>query len=551
MSFWIGTAKTDITPEATGVAMMGWGDPSHRVQGIATPLFARAIAISDLEKSKRVIMVSLDLCFITEYLRAEVLRRSGLLPEELVLVATHTHSAPGGFSSYVLYSLSNDGFIPEVFERYANQTVEAIRLALEAQVKGNIRFDRGSFAEDVPVAFNRSIRAYNRNPEVKKRSRKERHLAIDREMTLLRFEDEKGNPLAAWNWFAVHCTSVHRNRYNIHSDNKGLAANFMEEAEVKKGNPRFVAVFAQGAAGDVSPNFRYYLGLLEKRGKFRNDEQSCEFNARLQVDHALRLFESAKHQPVLTEELDSIFYFGDLSCVEVDSDLVGGKKVRTGPAEVGLSQFGGTAEGHGAPWFELILIRIVHGFIRFVNGDRTDTSIQGNKFTVIEAGESMIFGAKTIEKFPMPGWVNPMIATIKRWGRAGILRSRPFVPQILPLQIIRLGNLVIPVLPGEFTTVAGQRIKRMFEDEFCRERQLTVLLQGYANAFQGYTTTPEEYDQQGYEGGSTFFGKWSLPAYMTLYRKLGRLFFKETTEPLEAKFPTIPDEYYMKVLTRK
>ncbi|MEU6940439.1 neutral/alkaline non-lysosomal ceramidase N-terminal domain-containing protein, partial [Streptomyces rubiginosohelvolus] len=32
------------------------------------------------------------------------------------------------------------------------------------------------------------------------------------------------------------------------------------------------------------------------------------------------------------------------------------------------------------------------------------------------------------------------------------------------------------------------------------------LLQGYANAYSQYVTTPEEYDTQNYEGGSTLYG---------------------------------------------
>jgi neutral ceramidase len=40
-----------------------------------------------------------------------------------------------------------------------------------------------------------------------------------------------------------------------------------------------------------------------------------------------------------------------------------------------------------------------------------------------------------------------------------------------------------------------------------------VLVQGYANDYAGYLTTPEEYDAQRYEGGHTMFGRWQLPAY--------------------------------------
>jgi neutral ceramidase len=39
-----------------------------------------------------------------------------------------------------------------------------------------------------------------------------------------------------------------------------------------------------------------------------------------------------------------------------------------------------------------------------------------------------------------------------------------------------------------------------------------VLVAGYSNGYIHYVTTPEEYDAQRYEGASTLFGRWELPA---------------------------------------
>lgn len=39
-----------------------------------------------------------------------------------------------------------------------------------------------------------------------------------------------------------------------------------------------------------------------------------------------------------------------------------------------------------------------------------------------------------------------------------------------------------------------------------------MLVAGYSNAYIHYVTTPEEYDSQQYEGGSTLYGRWELPA---------------------------------------
>ncbi len=49
-----------------------------------------------------------------------------------------------------------------------------------------------------------------------------------------------------------------------------------------------------------------------------------------------------------------------------------------------------------------------------------------------------------------------------------------------------------------------------------------MLIQGYANAYSQYVTTPEEYQLQQYEGGSTLFGKYTLPAYQQEFAGLAK-----------------------------
>ena len=49
-----------------------------------------------------------------------------------------------------------------------------------------------------------------------------------------------------------------------------------------------------------------------------------------------------------------------------------------------------------------------------------------------------------------------------------------------------------------------------------------VLVAGYSNAYIHYVTTPEEYDAQRYEGGSTMFGRWELGAFLQTAADLAR-----------------------------
>lgn len=557
MSYEIGAAREEIRFDARGVVMMGWGDPRHRVRGVKTPLYSRAVAIRDPESRRRLVLVCLDACVVTEALRQTVATRlretCGLADHELMLSATHTHSAPGGYSTYVFYELTGNGYFPAILEGYAGAVMRSVERALGSLVPGKIREARGEFALDVPVAFNRAVRAYNRNPDVEKVSRKERHKAVGRTMTLLRFDALDGRPIAAWNWFPVHATSIHRDRYDIHGDNKGVAAARMEESL----GPGFVAAFAQGAAGDVSPNFRYYFGLREKRGLYRDDEESCRANAGFQHERAMALYAKAAQADPLGPGLGSVIEYHDFSRIDVDPDFVEGKTgLRTGPGEVGLPQLYGTAEGRGTsvPFLYLVkgmiwVSRLYCSLFARRRGREprwpwTRHPVQAGKHTVIESGATRLLGCEAIEAIPLPDWIDPTVATLKRWGRAGILRRRPFTPQVLPIQLARLGGLAIAAVPAEFTTVAGRRLRTMLERELASQGISRVAIQGYANAYASYVVTPEEYDFQGYEGGCTHFGRYTLPAYLTVFRRLARRW--ADNEAPEARPPRVPDADFLR-----
>ena len=561
MTDFIAASRIDITPNAPGAIMFGWGDHQHRVNGVATPLYVRAVAVSKkpLEgstRARRLIMLCLDICVITEALRHAIVERlqesHQVADDEIIISATHTHSAPGGFSTYIVYALTSDGFDRNVFETYVEGAVRAAKEALSNLKPGKVRFASGVFAPEKQVAFNRSIRAWNRNPDVIKYDRTQRHLALDREMILLRFDAEDGTPIACWNWFPVHATSMHRDHLKIHGDNKGVAAAEMEKTLRDQGADSFVAVFAQGAAGDITPNYNWFSGIREKRGSDRDDETSCKKNAALQLEQAMELFESAKNAPPIQGLMEGIFEFHDFSSIHIDADLVNGLEgCRTGPAQVGLPQLYGTSEGRGATYPVLLLIHLSIRVSQLFNyiGDRihgkatrfpwTDDEIQGNKITVIDSGKAEIFQTGRIEDLVFPDWLHPTIATLKRWARKGVLRERTLSPHILPIQLARMGNLMIAAVPAEFTVVSGRRLRALLENCFKPHGVERVIIQGYANAFSSYVTTPEEYDQQGYEGGCTIYGRFTLPGYLMVFRKMSeKLISKQKPSDLRPKQPS-------------
>lgn len=77
------------------------------------------------------------------------------------------------------------------------------------------------------AGINRSPSAYLQNP-ANERARYASN--VDTEMTLLRFVDEEsGQSIGAFTWFATHGTSMSNKNKLITGDNKGVAARLFED----------------------------------------------------------------------------------------------------------------------------------------------------------------------------------------------------------------------------------------------------------------------------------------------------------------------------------
>src|SRR5205085_10975399 len=77
------------------------------------------------------------------------------------------------------------------------------------------------------------------------------------------------------------------------------------------------------------------------------------------------------------------------------------------------------------------------------------------------------------------------------------------VPKAVPLATLRLANRVIATIPGEMTVEMGRRVRRAVLAAGASGGVKAVILSGLANEYLQYFTTPEEYQRQHYEGGST------------------------------------------------
>jgi len=100
----------------------------------------------------------------------------------------------------------------------------------------------------------------------------------------------------------------------------------------------------------------------------------------------------------------------------------------------------------------------------------------------------------------------------------------PWAPDTVPIQMFRLGQLVILAVPTEMTTMAGRRLRKHLRATLIRLGVIgdkgTVVIAGLSNTYSDYTVTFEEYQQQRYEAGSTIFGPHQLNAYIQEFTRL-------------------------------
>ena len=114
---------------------MGYANLTQKTSGIHTRLFSRAFIFKD-NLPDAFVFVSVDIWGIGHAIKKEVIKRlgrsfgDGVYREDNVMIsATHTHSGPGGYTQYMLYSVPTLGFIDESFQVIVNGIVKSITRA--------------------------------------------------------------------------------------------------------------------------------------------------------------------------------------------------------------------------------------------------------------------------------------------------------------------------------------------------------------------------------------------------------------------------------------
>ena len=476
MAFQVGRGLSDVTGESADCGMLGYGKSDQVTKGIHTRLRARAFVFDD--GTRRVLLVVCDLPMITESITQDVLRRLAARhgdtyrEENVLITATHTHCGPGGYAHHLLYNLTTHGFHEKTFAAIVDGIVEAVDEAHDDLAPAELHLARGELHD---ASINRSPTSFDRNPEADRAVFPQQ---IDPQTTLLTIIRE-GRPVGAINFFPTHGTSMTNRNCLISGDNKGYAGYHWERVVSgvdyrNRDRAAFIAAFAQTNAGDMSPN----RGRRPGSGPTEDEFANTRIIGTRQYEAAAALLGTGT--PV-GAGIDVRLTHVDLGDTLVRGEFTGdGREHRTSPAQTAAAALAGTEEGKGFPGFHQARNPLVDTISKGVyRASRRLRDAQAPKGIVLPAS--------------LPE------------------RLYPMVQRIVPVQLIRIGRLHLIGIPGEVTIVAGLRLRRAVA-AITGAALEDVLVVGYSNAYIHYVTTPEEYDNQRYEGGSTLFGRWELPA---------------------------------------
>lgn len=533
----IGAGIADVTGPVAEVNMMGYAKMSQDASGIHFRLRSRAFIFEDQMTKKRVAYVSIDAGMIDQAITTEVVRKlkekfNDLYTEQNVLLSgTHTHSGPGGFLQYLLYTITAQGFNHQTFNAMVEGIVRSIERAHHSMKKGRIFYNEGPLLD---ASINRSPSAYLNNTV------EERDLyqnTTDKNMYLLKLVDLDNNPIGSITWFAVHPTSMNNTNKLVSGDNKGWASNLME----KKFNPGklsgqgpVVCAFGSSNLGDVSPNIKgphcidtglpcdFYNSTCGGKNKGCiafgpgvDMFDSTRIIAERQYNKAMELFESAKIK--ITGPIDFAHQYIDMTNQQITRK--DGTTVKTCNPAMGYSFAAGTIDGPGE--------------FDFTQGTTTP-----NKFWNL-VRDFLSKPSKEMIECHSPKPI--LLAT----GQLNF--PYQWQPHIVPTQLFRIGNLYLAGVPGEFTTMSGRRLRHAIRSVVTEQKEAVdaenqtlrsnyiknvlngdnnlnsdvfVLLSGLSNCYSSYISTFEEYQIQRYEGASTIFGPHTQAAYSQQFVKL-------------------------------
>ena len=470
-----GAGEADITPPQTGYYLGGWTRADRLAEGQHTRLYARAIVLQRGER--KVALVAAELFAIPGGLQhhvAAALADLGFDDSNVLISASHTHSGPGGYGNYPTLNTAAPSIEtigdplsffrllePEPADRQLYTFLVRQIAASVQRADADLAPAAAAWGEDriVGLTQNRSIEAHLADHGIVEpygEGRPEQdpdgpEHTIDPSVDVLRVDHlvRRGGrtrhvPIGAWSTFADHGTVTKAEFQVYNGDHHASAARVFAER-----------VRRAGRVPADQPVVNVYGNSDEgdqTAGLDHTGPAGSDYVGRVEATAMFRAWRSAGRRLSREPELDLRWTRACFCGRPTEGGNVADQ------AEIGAPFLTGSEEGRG-PLYDVTGV-------------------------------------------PFEGLRSPSSS-----GAQGDKLGIPIdVPPVVPLMVVRVGSRVIASMPGEASKEMGARVREAVEAAGGPAGVQRVVISGLANEYINYVTTPEEYGQQHYEGGSTLFG---------------------------------------------
>jgi hypothetical protein len=243
----IGTARTTVTPPV-GVYSRTWGSAQHDVaEGVHRPAVASCLVFQNLAGDSELVFLTMDSCCADDgevaAIRAAILGRFGLKPEQLMLHPSHSHSLP------VLTRRNADraggGLLTSYLDGLAPICITLVEQARKSLAEGVMSWAYGRCS----LAFNRDAVDPGSGRDICGLNLTEK---ADDTLLLGRITDGDGRIRATIVNYACHPVSLGGGNRLLSPDYIGA----MREV-VERDTGGAMCVFMHGASGDLTPRRSY------------------------------------------------------------------------------------------------------------------------------------------------------------------------------------------------------------------------------------------------------------------------------------------------------
>lgn len=261
----VGVAAVDFTPKP-GLPLMGNFREDYAARGVHDPLWAKAMVFADGQGAKAALL-AVDICILDRrnvaFMRDVIGSQCDVRPENVLIHATHTHSAPAASGK-----LSLDAEVaPHVAEIEALLRKAALTVVAAEGALGDATLEVGCASED-RVSFHRRLQRRDgttqMNWDALQADFEPAEIVgawgpVDSEMICLTVRREQ-DPCAAVVNFGLHPAILAGDNWLYSADYPGYVA----EALSRTLGGAFTCLFLNGCCGDV--NHIDYRDRLQGRG---------------------------------------------------------------------------------------------------------------------------------------------------------------------------------------------------------------------------------------------------------------------------------------------